>query len=306
MAMFPTRLEMEEKFAKVFSPEQTDSLVDVIDTIRQAELRREADTQELKRGLTELTGEVKKLTAAQERTDERLGKFQQRTDERFVELAAAQQRTDERLGKFQQRTDERFAELAAAQQRTDERLGKFQQRADERFAELATAQQHTDETVADLSRAVQTLAETVNKGLTDLRREVGSLANTFGFDLEEFVAALLPPYLEKHAGITRLTLERRYFEINGGQPEEVDLVGQGQREGQPVLVLAECRTTIGGGEMRRVAQKLDSVVAAITDSEVVKIVVAMNLHPTGEKAATETGIWAIPYSRINRERWAIS
>jgi hypothetical protein len=228
--MFPTRLEMEEKFAKVFTPEQTNSLVDVIDTIRQAELRREADTQELKRGLTELTGEVKKLAAAQ---------------------------------------------------------------------------QHTDETVAELSRAVQILAETVNKGLTDLRREVGSLANTFGFDLEELVAALLSPYLEKHAGITRLTLERRYFEINGGQPEEVDLVGQGQREGKPVLVLAECRTTIGGGEMRRVAQELDSIATTIIDSEVVKIVVAMNLHPTGEKAATETGIWAIPYSRINRERWEI-
>jgi hypothetical protein len=32
------------------------------------------------------------------------------------------------------------------------------------------------------------------------------------------------------------------------------------------------------------------------------VVVAMNLHPTGEEVARETGIWAVPYSRINRER----
>jgi hypothetical protein len=97
-------------------------------------------------------------------------------------------------------------------------------------------------------------------------------------------------------------LERRYFELPDGRQEEVDLVGVGQRDGQSVTVLAECRTTIGGGEMRRLAAKLESIAATLTDREVLKIVVAMNLHPTGDEAARETGIWAVPYSRINRER----
>jgi uncharacterized phage infection (PIP) family protein YhgE len=219
---------------------------------------------------------------------------------RQVELERAADTRDLKRGLAE--LTEEVKKLASAQQRTDERLGKFQQRTDERFAELATAQQHTDDSVAQLSRAVQTLAETVNRGLGELRQAVGSLANTFGFDLEEFVAALLPPYLDKHAGITTLTLERRYFEMNGEQPVEVDLVGEGQRAGRPVTVLAECRTTIGGGEMRRLAEKLDAIAASMASREVVKIVVSMNLHPTGEQAAQETGIWAIPYSRINRDR----
>ena len=142
----------------------------------------------------------------------------------------------------------------------------------------------------------------VDRGLTELRRAVGSLANTFGFSLEEFVAALLPPYLENQGAISQLTLERRYFTLADGQREEVDLVGSGQRAGQPLLVLVECRTTIGGGEMRRLARKLTAITATLTDREVVKIVVAMNLHLTREEAAQETGISAIPYSRINRER----
>lgn len=252
MAMLPTSLEIEEKLSQAFSPEQTTSLVEVFDAIRQVELERVADTHDLKQGLAELAGEVKKL--------------------------------------------------AIAQQHTDERLGKFQQHTDQRFAELATAQQRTNNSVSQLSEAIQTLAQTVNKGLGELRQAVGSLANTFGFDLEEFVAALLPPYLEKHGQITNLRLERRYFEMSTGQPMEVDLTGEGQQAGEPIIVLAECRTTIGGGEMRRLAEKLNAVATTFTDKEVVKIVVAMNLHPTGEQAAQETGVWAIPYSRINRER----
>ncbi len=140
--------------------------------------------------------------------------------------------------------------------------------------------------------------ENIKATIADILRLLKSL----GLDLEEFVAALLPPYVEKHAGITDLLLERRFFELNGGQPEEVDLVGEGQRQGQPVVVLAECRTTLGGSEMRRIARKLEAVAATMPNQEVVKIVVVMNLHPTGAEAVQETGMWAIPYSRINRER----
>jgi hypothetical protein len=292
---------MQERLGQAFPPEQAEVLVDIFDEIRHIELRHAADTQDLKQGLRELTQEVKNLVAAQQHTDERLAKFEARTEQRF-------QRTDERIAKFEerteqrfQRTDERIAGLTAAQQRTDERMAKFEERTEQRFqrtdehiAELAAAQQRTDESIAELSREMRT-------GFRELRQAIGGLANRFGFDLEEFVAALLPPYIERHAGVTDLTLERRYFEMPDGQQEEVDLVGSGRQNGEPVTVLAECRTTIGGGEMRRLADKLTRVAETIPEN-VLKIVVTMNLHPTGKEAACETGIWAIPYSRINRER----
>jgi len=283
MVMLMTRQKMEEKLEQVFAPEQTDSLVEVLDTIQQVELERAADTRDLKQGLTTLTEEVRKLTSAQQRTDERLAKFETRTDRRFAELAAAQQRTDERLAKFETRTDRRFAELAAAQQRTDE-------------------------SVARLSSAVERLAETTEQGMArlwdavgHLQNEIGGLSNRFGFSLEEFVAALLPPYLERYDGITGLTLDRRYFELPEGL-QEVDLVGSGQREGQPVMVLADCRAKIRGGELRKLAGKLEKIAETITTGEVVQMVVAMNIHPLAEAVAQETGVRVIPYSRINRER----
>ncbi len=262
MALNLTYSGMREKLGQVFPPEQADVLVDIFEEIRQIELGHAADTRDLKQGLRDLTEEVKNLASAQRHTDERVAKFEARTEERF-------QRTDERIAKFEARTEERF--------------------------------QRTDEHLAELGQAVQLLAETVHTGLADLRQAVGALANRFGFDLEEFVAALLPPYIARHGGITELTLARHYFEMEDGQQEEVDLFGSGQRDGHAVTVLAECRTTIGGGEMRRLAAKLERVADTLPE-DVVKIVVAMNLHPTALEAAHETGIWAIPYSRINRER----
>jgi len=369
--MIPTRRQIEERLRPAFPPEQCGPLVDVLDLLRQIEIARAADTQDLKRGLAGLTQEVKalaaaqwrtderlaslekrvgkhfaELAAAQRRTDERLGELaaaqrrtdervasletrmdkrfaelaaaQRRTDERLGELAAAQQRTDERLGELaaaQQRTDERVGELAAAQRRTDERLGELaaaqrrtderlgelaaaQQRTDERLGELAAAQRRTDESVVRLSQAVEKLSQ----GMDDLRQVVGSMINRFGFDLEEFVAALLPPWLERNYGVTDLSLERRHFRLEDGTTEEVDLVGIGRRDERPITVLAECRTSVGGGGVRQLATKLGAVAATIRDMPVARVIVAMNIHPSAEQAAAEAGIWLVPYSRINRER----
>jgi len=312
-----TRKQMTQKLNRVFSNSQTEVLADVLDDIRQAELQRAEDTQELKRGLITLTTQVNKLTEAQQRVDERLAQLaeaQQRTDERLAvfeerankrfaqlaegqnRLAKAQQRTDERLAAFEERANKRFAQLAEAQQRTDERLAVFEERANKRFAQLAEAQQRTDERLAQL-------VEVVEKGFKRLHQEVSGLSNRFGFDLEEFVAALLPPYLERHQGITNLVLQRGYFQLADKRPkdlDEVDLAGSGKRAGEAVTVLAECRTSIKGGEARKLVKKLKKVRASLGERKTLLVIVAMNIHPSAQTAGEKGGVLMVPYSRINR------
>ena len=207
-----------------------------------------------------------------------------------MKLAEAQRHTDQRVGEWaeaQRHTDQHVGELAEAQRHTDQRVG-----------ELAEAQLKTEGSLTRLEQAVEKLAV----GFGQLRDEVGGLANRFGFDFEEFVSALLPPYLERHRCISGLTLERRYFDLGGGRVEEVDLAGEGLRDGRPVMALVECHVTLGGGEVRRLAEKLDVVTGTLGDRETLKVIVAMNIHPTAEQAAQGTGVWLVPYSRINRER----
>jgi len=254
-----TRKQIEEKLAQVFSPAQATALTDILEDLQRTELERAAEARELKQGLTALTTEVRKLT------------------NNMAELAEAQRRTDQHV-----------AELAEAQRRTEEQLGVL----DQRVAELAEAQRRTDESLARLSQVVEI-------GFRELRQAVGNLANRFGFDLEEFVAALLPPYLEKHLDIYGLKLERRYFDLSGGQVEEVDLAGTGQRAGKPVMVLVECRTTIRGSEAQRVVNKLQAIRATL-EGEVEMVIVAMNIHPTAKMVGEAGGVRMVPYSRINR------
>ncbi|MGQ9555688.1 MAG: hypothetical protein ACUVWR_16435, partial [Anaerolineae bacterium] len=197
-----------------------------------------------------------------------------------------------KLAEAQARTDESVRRLAEAQARTDERLGRLEIAV----GKLAEAQARTDESVRRLAEA----QERTDRSLGRLEVAVGGLANAFGFRLEEFVAALLPPYLEKHYGIRTTSLERRYFDLGGGCFEEVDLAGEGQRNGETLLLLVECRSTIGGSEVRRLAEKLSAVSSALTPMTTVSVVVAMNVHPTAVQAAEETGIIVVPYSRIGR------
>ena len=261
-----TSQEMALELERVFTLPQTDSLVQVLSEL---EIQRAADTQALKHGLTTLTGEVRQLAEAQRHTD----------------------RSVRALTDAQKQTDQRVAELAVAQKQTTHELAELSRHTDQRFAEMAEGQR-------EMQRAMATLAQ----GLQDLRQQVGSLANTFGFSLEEFVAALLPPYLARHYGVTDLTLERRHFELGDGAQVEVDLTGEGLRHGQPVTVLAECQTTLGGGGVRDIARNLAPVLATLAGVNTLVVIVAMNIHPSAHPVAGEFGIQLIPYSRINRER----
>jgi hypothetical protein len=70
-----------------------------------------------------------------------------------------------------------------------------------------------------LEVAMTALAEAQQRStvrLGDLQVAVGSLANTFGFSLEEFTAALLPPFLLRHYSLAVSDLERRFFDLPDG------------------------------------------------------------------------------------------
>ena len=272
MTFLLTREEMEQKLAQAFPSRQVLSLVEVLDNIRRMEIERVADTRELKQGLSALTTEVRNLA-----------KVQQETTADVRQLAVG----------HQQLTAE-VRQLAVGQQQ----LTAEQQQLTVEVRQLATGHQQLTTTVQQLAQA----QKETQKSMTELSKAVGGLANAFGFSLEEFAAALLPPYLEKHYGIAGVTLERRYFDLGDGWPQEVDLVGDGQRDGQSVTVLVECRSKVGGSEVRRLADKLNAVAETLGKAEVVKVIVAMNVHPSAEPAASETGVWIVPYSRINRER----
>jgi hypothetical protein len=164
------------------------------------------------------------------------------------------------------------------------RLVEAQSRTDGHLAELADAQRRTEVALANLGQMV------------------GALVNNFGLQLEEFSAALLPSWLARYHDIEDLTLDRRHVELPTGEVVEVDLMGTGRRSGEPVVVLGECRSRLGGSEARRLADKLDRAASVFAETTVVRLIVAMSIHPSAEDVAGERGVLLVPYSRINRDR----
>ena len=142
------------------------------------------------------------------------------------ELAIAQQRTEQRMEELtvaQQRTEQRMEELAVAQQRTEQRV-----------EELAVAQQRTEHSLNELIKEHK-----------DTRKQVGGLATTVGYTLENQAYKALPHLLQRDFDlIVQGRLKRGYLKDNQGKELEVNIIGQARKEGRTVTLLGESKSQL--------------------------------------------------------------
>ncbi len=290
MPKYLTAREIREKFEVVFSTHQTDALTEVMSAV---EAERVAEMAEIRENLTTLVEVTTRLAQAQ-----------QRTDESVKGLAQAQTRTEARVGELvqaQTRTEARVEELAQAQKE----LAQAQTRTEARVEELAQAQARTEQVVAETRADILQMREQLTRTearIVELQQAVGRIGNDLGYDLEEYTSLLLPPYLERHFGIHVNGLGVDHFLMDDGSRAEVDLVGHATRDGQPLLLLGECRVHVGGGAIGDLADKLDAIARTMPNTKLFKYIVGMRIHPTAPPVAQARGIELIPYSNINRER----
>ncbi|MCX7867762.1 MAG: hypothetical protein N2438_11685 [Limisphaera sp.] len=153
------------------------------------------------------------------------------------QLAEAQVRTEQAI----QRLGERIEALAEAQRRTDERLEALAHRVEQ----LAEAQRRTEEALQALSRR-----------LDDTNRQVGGLAMTIGYTLENAAYQALPPLLEKDHGLRLRERLRRDFVLDTrGIPLEVNILGRGERQGQQVWVVGESKAQLSRQDVDRFVER---------------------------------------------------
>jgi len=160
----------------------------------------------------------------------------------------------------QQRTEQRIGELAEAQQRTEQRI-----------EELAEAQQRTEQRIEELAKAHQYLEQRMDKLERELRatrKEVGGLAMTVGYTLENEAYRALPSLLERDHGIVvQDYLVRRYVTDRYGESIEVNIIGKALRQGREVTIIGEGKAQLSqkGVEhfIRRKLVRLEGVMGEI-------------------------------------------
>ncbi|MEW6680762.1 MAG: hypothetical protein AB1297_07095 [bacterium] len=177
----------------------------------------------------ELKGIVKELASAQKRTEARVS-----------ELASAQTESEKRLTKL----EITVLELTEAQKRTEARV-----------EELAIAQKRTEEELRALSEEVRALSEDVRALSEDVRtltqshktlaKQVGGISDTIGFRLEDEAFVSLPELLKKEFGIIlKDRLKRRWIKDKEGEYIEVNIVGEGQRDGKKIIIIGEAKSQL--------------------------------------------------------------
>ena len=284
-AMIPAP-EIRNRLLRAFSEPQADLLAEVL-IESHAELVTRADFHEL-------TGVVKSLATAQERTAirveqlaaaeertavkvEQLAAAEERTAVRVEQLAAAQERTAvkvEELAEAQGRTEGRLEELADAQRRTEgkvEELAEAQRRTEGKVAELAGAQRRTEgavEELAEVQAGMLGSQQEMQRAIADLAKQVGGLSNAVGANLEDFACDIVPEILEKHWRLTVVSAGPEEVTASDGVHREFDVVVRGTIEGRPVVVLCEIKATVSPTEVAKFLRVVGKVREAHPDEDI--------------------------------------
>jgi len=238
-------MRLYEELADAFADPQARTLTRVIGKVYE-----DLQNAVTKEDFRELKGVVQELAEAQKKTEQRveeLAEAQKRTEQRVEELAEAQKRTEQRveeLAEAQKRTEQRVEELAEAQKRTEQRveeLAEAQKRTEQRVEELAEAQKRTEEAISKLTRR-----------LDDTNRQLGGLAMTVGYTLENKAYVHLPALLRDDYGVECVgRLYRDYLTDKGGRDVEVNILGRARRQGEEILIVGESKAQLSKNEIKR-------------------------------------------------------
>jgi hypothetical protein len=177
-------------------------------------------------------------------TVQELAEVQKRTELCVEKLAEAQKRTELRLDSLTGHVEE----LVEAQKRTELHLNALTSRVEE----LAEAQKRTEESVCRLADR-----------LDDTNKQMGGLAATVGYTLENEAYRCLPDLLRRDYGIeVEEPLYRDYLADDKGRDVEVNILGKARRSDEKLLIIGESKAQLSRRDidhfLSRRAARLDT------------------------------------------------
>jgi len=262
-------LQVFQELQEVLPPEAARRVAEVIGRVYE----------ELQRGVTRTEFQELHRTVAQ------LAEAQQQTERQLQALAA-------QVGGLAQRVEE----LAEAQRRTEQQVQALAAQMEalaQQVEKLAEAQRKTEVEVMSLSRSVQELTGE----LRETRQQLGGLAMTVGYTLENEAFKALPGLLARDFGLTvHGPLRRKYVIDRKGELLEVNIIGQASRNGESVTIVGEAKVQLSKNDVDRfIRKKLKRLEGALPGRLFPVLVTHMTTAADVEAYARNKGI-ALYYS----------
>ena len=242
--------------------------------------------EDLRSSVKTLANAIAELTEIQRKSEERLGRLEEKVNglsESIARLANAQMRAEERLGRLEEahvRLEESMTRLAKVQSGTIGRLGKLE----EAMIRLIDAQKRIEERLGRLEESHIKLIDRF-KGLS---REMGRLSETMGFSLEDIARVVVPGWLYRHEGIVVKDLVRKFFYIEGTEIE-VNLYGEGIRNGKRIIILGKVKSRIYRSDVEKFYESAKRIAKAVRE-HIYPLMFAFYIHPSAEEEARVRGI----------------
>jgi hypothetical protein len=187
--------------------------------------------------------------------------------------------------------DDRMRDIKVTRQDFDElkgivrELAEAQKRTEVRVEELAEAQKRTEAGLEALTNEVRTLT----RSHKELQRQVGGISNTIGYGLEDKAYPILPNLLKRDFGLEVDRLYRRFLIYPDGKDDEVNIYGEGKRDGQKVYVIGEAKAQLGRRDVDRFLRMLKRVQIFLS-AELIPLLLTYAVHPKVEQYAVSNGL----------------
>ena len=232
-----------------------------------AELRQMV--QENTSAIAELRQTVSGLMEVTQRHSQEIAELRQMVQENTSAIAELRQ-TVSGLVEVTQRHSQEIAELRQMVQENTSAIAELRQTVS---GLVEVTQRHSQE-IAELRQAVRELVETTKKhgqvlrrlelDQQDIRKQLGGLAMAFGYRLEDDAYLALPRLLKQDHGIeVQGRLKRDYLVDRQGNHLEVNILGEGVREGETITIVGESKAQLSANEidrfLRRKVRRLQGV-----------------------------------------------
>ncbi|MEM2114428.1 MAG: hypothetical protein QXS12_03145 [Candidatus Caldarchaeum sp.] len=143
---------------------------------------------------------------------------------------------------------------------------------------LWEGQKRLEESMARLQDAVALLARTQG----ELAKQVGALSETIGFGLEDIAKVVVPGWLQRHEGIVMAEEFTRKWITVDGEEIEVNLYGEGEKDGRKLVIIGEAKSRIYKREVEAFGAWAEKIAATI-GQETYKFMFGYLIHPSAEE-----------------------
>ena len=200
------------------------------------------------------------------------------------------------LAEAQKRTEQRVAELAEAQKKAEERLTRLEitvqelieahKKAEERLTRLEVTVQELIEAQKKTEQAIQRLTQEQIK----IKEELGGLSHTVGYRLEDEAMKAIPKLLKQDFGVEVVgRLKRDFIEISKNNYIEVNIFGEGRKNGKEYVILGEAKSQLKKRNIDDFLKKVETLKRHI-GKEPILLYVTYISHPQVRKYAEEKNI----------------